>query len=539
MADDPRLRALRSRQPRMEAPLPSRSAFVSAPPTPFIPIDALRQNIQFYTNELQRLRQQERIYDLGNITTAVRGFRDRTIQNPIIRRTTNYVGVNHNTVATYYSLPRNGNWIPYTRNALLQTDYLGDREGVQTQIILSQFSINDGIDFHIGGETLKSTFRDSSAGALDYIIRKKADKEDEYEQELVLRTLIIRRLIPNDNLVLGQGTGRSEKSANDTWLMIDKKARTNCFYNCLAVFRYTTRKERERAEDYRIRIANFVDDETFRNTKIGELGRNLKRIFTPDITNFTDLNIIKAYTNYTRNNTNQKTIWVKLYNNIFDMFECIYDDTTQRNIEYVNNSNLDADSKEQGIKNILRELKLYEIQYINHHFIPLVRWRDIPVSRAIETEGQQIALSENGGETTLIKKWTKEKPYNDKIASYDLEATPNGVPCFTTFCSSFCFYVADVDATYRARGEMTHYFTYTNIIEGLLLADTHSTNHTFFRFLCAKNIFRKYEGGIDWDGMATVAYDDDAIEAYGNDYQFDYEDEVKILAVRNPPKKKQ
>ena len=98
---------------------------------------------------------------------------------------------------------------------------------------------------------------------------------------------------------------------------------------------------------------------------------------------------------------------------------------------------------------------------------------------------------------------------------------------------------ADVDATYRARGEMTHYFTYTNIIEGLLLADTHSTNHTFFRFLCAKNIFRKYEGGIDWDGMATVAYDDDAIEAYGNDYQFDYEDEVKILAVRNPPKKKQ
>ena len=445
MADDPRLQALRSRQPRMEAPLPSRSAFVSSRPTTFMPIDALRQNITFYENQLQQLRQQERVYDLSNLTTAVGRFRQRTIQNPIIRRTERYVGINYTTLSFYYLLPRDANWIPYTRNALAQTDYIGNRDGVQTQIIISQFSPDDGIDFHLGGETLKTNFLDSSASALGRIITKKASKEDEYEVELILRTLIVRRFIPNNNMVIGQGTGRSDKSANDTWLMIDKKARTNCFYNCLAVLRYTTKKAGESAEDYRLRIVEFVDNEEVRNTKISNMGRDLKRNFNPQISNFTDLSVIKAYTNYTKGNGNQKTIGVKLYNNIFDNFENIYDDTTQGQIDEILVSNLEDDIKEQGIKNVLRPVKIYEIQYINNHFIPLVRWKDIPVSKPIDTEGHRIALSESGSETTKIKKWTKDKDYDDKIASYDLEATPNGVPCFTTFCSSFCFYDGELD----------------------------------------------------------------------------------------------
>ena len=74
----------------------------------------------------------------------------------------------------------------------------------------------------------------------------------------------------------------------------------------------------------------------------------------------------------------------------------------------------------------------------------MVRWRNIPVSKPIDTE-PQIPLSENGEETTLIKKWSKPKAYDDKIATYDLEATPNGVPCFTTFCSSFCWYDGELD----------------------------------------------------------------------------------------------
>lgn len=448
MADDPRLSNIRSRRRiGMEAPLPSRSGFVPTPPTPFMPIDALRQNISFYENQLQQLRQQERIYDLGSLTDAVGRFRQRTITNPIIRRTERYQGVNFTTISFYYSIPRDGNWIPYTRNALAQTEYIVARnQGTQTQLIISQFPIDADLDFHLGGETLKTTFRNSSAGALANLIQKKDSKEDEYDEELEVRTLIIRRFIPNSNAIVGQGTGRSEKSANATWLMIDKKARTNCFYNCLAVLRYTTKKSNESATDYRLRIVEFVDNEEVRNAKISQSARDLKRYFNPPITGFTDINIIKLYCNYTKNNANQKTIGIKLYNNIFDNFENIWDDDTATAIEEINNNDeLTDEAKKQGIKNFTRNIKVYEIQYINHHFIPLVRWKDIPVSKPIETEGTQVSLSEEGNETTLIKKWSKEKEWDSKIASYDLEATPNGVPCFTTFCSSFCWYDGELD----------------------------------------------------------------------------------------------
>ena len=227
MADDPRLALLRG----AERPLQSRSGFTPIPPTRFIPIDALRQNIQFYQNQLQQLRAQERIYDLGGLGTAMRGFRQSTLDNPIIRRTERMNGVNYSMVSYYYLLPRDGNWIPYTRNALRQSDFIGDREGVQTQLILSQFQVGDGLDFHLGGETLKTTFRNTSTGALQNLIAKKTQKEDEYDEELVLRTLIVRRFIPNTDIVVGQGTGRSEKHATQSWLILDKKARTNCFYN--------------------------------------------------------------------------------------------------------------------------------------------------------------------------------------------------------------------------------------------------------------------------------------------------------------------
>ena len=99
---------------------------------------------------------------------------------------------------------------------------------------------------------------------------------------------------------------------------------------------------------------------------------------------------------------------------------------------------VDLNEKNQGIKNITKRICIYEIQYINNHFIPLVRWRDIPVSKSIEPETPR--LSENGEETTIIKKYIKLKTYDCKIATYDLEATPNGVPCFTTFCASFCYW---------------------------------------------------------------------------------------------------
>ena len=438
--NDPRLALLRSR------PLPSQSGFIPIPPTPFIPIDALRQNIAFYQSQLAQLQAQERIYNLGALTQAVSGFRQRTLINPIIRKTTRYNGINHTIISYYYTLPKDDNWIPYTRNAIQQSSYIGNRDGVQTQLVLSQYPVEASADFHLGQETLKTTFRFGGANALTNLIQKKADKEELYDEEFILDTLVVMLFIPNNNLVIVQGTGRSEKSATDTWLIIDKKARTNCFYNCLAVLKFSLKKNNnETNEDYRLRLVKFVDDEVFRNEKISMSARDLKRYFKPPITSFTDLNIIKQYCDYTKNNNNQKTIGVKLYNNIFDNFENIYDTHTQNNIDDIIISDLDDDVKAQGIKNILKPITIYEIQYINNHFIPLVRWRNIPVSKPIETDGQQISLSEAGNTTTMIKKWSKLKPLDLKISSYDLEATANGVPYFTTYCASFCWYDPELE----------------------------------------------------------------------------------------------
>ena len=233
------------------------------PPIENVPIEALRSNIRFYEEALANLRQQERSQELSQFTTAVRGFRQRQIDNPIVRRRGEFTDINYKIVSKYYTIPRRVGLFQYANNIVIQNSRLSGGD-TQTQLIFSGFPINAPIDLHMGETTLKSNFMDTGASALQSIIRKKQEAEDRYDEELEVRTIIIRFLVPTNILVIGQGGCRSEKTANQTWLLVDRKANTNCFYNCVAVFRICKRKGNENIEEYRERIGKFVNDSEFR-----------------------------------------------------------------------------------------------------------------------------------------------------------------------------------------------------------------------------------------------------------------------------------
>ena len=58
----------------------------------------------------------------------------------------------------------------------------------------------------------------------------------------------------------GQGGGRSENTANKTWLALDKRAKTNCFYNSVCAIKLFTKKNDESGAQYEDRVRNYIND---------------------------------------------------------------------------------------------------------------------------------------------------------------------------------------------------------------------------------------------------------------------------------------
>ena len=325
------------------------------------------------------------------------------------------------------------------------------------QFVVSPFSPSADYDNLLGQSSLHSSFykRDNIGTAYTDLIQVQQQYEDEYEEEFdtdtetetdtdededtdeedddaganlsalgnYFKSLIVQVIVKYSN-IMGQGnTGRSSEVANKTWFILDKSAKKNCFWNCLAVNNLFSKRSNENDNAFKLRLDALLMDNERLLTKIKDNAKCLKRSANPRVKRFTDERVIQDLVDWRYSLQNQSNFKIQLYNNIFAKYKLF----------------VPKNATEDEVK----KMKLIEIQYIKNHFVPLVRWNKLPINR-IDTQAQIEEVLTDSIDTNqchLIKKFkVNPKPINKYIATYDIEATPNGNNGkFKAFCVSMAW----------------------------------------------------------------------------------------------------
>tara|TARA_R100001594_G_scaffold25780_1_gene50282 strand:+ start:1837 stop:5442 length:3606 start_codon:yes stop_codon:yes gene_type:complete len=239
-----------------------------------------------------------------------------------------------------------------------------------------------------------------------------------------VKTLIVQVIVRYSRLMGQGGNGRSTEMANKTWMIIDKSAKKNCFWNCLAVSNLFSKRANENDNAFKLRLDAMMASEDRLLAKIKDNAKNLKRSANPSVKRFTDDKVIQDLVDWRYSLQNQSPYKIQVYNNIFAKYKLF----------------VPSEASEEEVK----KMRLIEIQYIKNHFVPLVRWKDIPINRLDTQATIEEVVNENHNNNEdchLIKKFkSTPKPMNKYIATYDIEATPNGNNgIFKPFCVAFAW----------------------------------------------------------------------------------------------------
>ena len=243
-------------------------------------------------------------------------------------------------------------------------------------------------------------------------------------EESWVKSLIVQVIVKYSRLMGQGGTGRSTEMANKTWMIIDKSAKKNCFWNCLAVSNLFSKRNNENDNAFKLRLMEMMANEDRLLSKIKDNAKNLKRSANPSVKRFTDDKVIQDLVDWRYSLQNQSPYKIQVYNNIFAKYKLF--------------------TPSEASEGEVKKMRTIEIQYIKNHFVPLIRWRDIPVNR-LDTQAtieEVVNDNHNNNEDChLIKKFkSTPKPMNKYIATYDIEATPNGNNgIFKAFCVAFAF----------------------------------------------------------------------------------------------------
>lgn len=297
---------------------------------------------------------------------------------------------------------------------------------------------------------------------------------DEYEEDLDKRLdfkyVSINYLIEPFGKILGKGGHKTFQNANKYWFVCDTTARSNCFFRSIAVDRILCKLNEEVLDAKKM----LIDDEKVFLEKINEKAKNMKRILKMDTR--------KNY--YAGVNEDAIQKWV----------DSLYYEHSRLKCEVHIYNNIFARTKIFRPKNYKQgdNLRKYEIQIIDNHYVPLVRWYKVSNIVEICKERQYIQnkkVLDAVGECDIIKKFKKyeltdeeafkkwlwdnhkiadiskepkneqrrytnwfckldkdrkyssefKEPKNNRIATYDLEATTNGCKDdkFKSFCVSW------------------------------------------------------------------------------------------------------
>lgn len=440
-------------------------------------------------------------------------------------------------------------------------------QGQKVQIIISPHDPNAPMDLHLGDGSLKTTYRNNIGSALRAIRRKYQDKNEEYEDEdgiydWEMKTIIIRYILRD--LLQGQGGTRTKAMADKTWFSIDKEARYSCFWHCIYILNYFNKRNNENDFEYKNRLEEFINpvNLSIRNDRINQGAYVIKRNARPNTTTYTDDDIIQNYINLNYIRASTKKIYVIVYNNVY------------KEIRRFTPTNC----------NDINKLNKYEIQYINGHYIPLIRWHSIPLNPQAVIE--QVNNEEEEDEHQLIKKHKRIEvtdldhfnqyrrdlkqtqnlqrlpkkqealqkykiKYPEKIeelkeekdwriASWDIEATPNGNDNrFKSFCVCLGWIKNENDdietKTFYGENCLKDFglFLYENIEK--------FNNYTFYAHNTGKFdqllFFKEFlltefnENKLEIDGDKTITLNGAyiGVRLFSGDYGINFKDSLKIM----------
>ena len=438
--------------------------------------------------------------------------------------------------------------------------------GHMIQIILSPHPPNASMNDHLSGTSLKTPYMKKINNALRHLRKKYERKSEEYEKDedeiydWDFRTIIIRYIF--NPQIQGQGGTRTKTMADKIWFSIDKDAKYSCFWNCIYISNYFNKRQNENENQFKNRLESFIlpDNLKLRNERITIGAYSLKKSAKPRVNTFTDEDVIKNYINlqYSRNNT--KKIYIVVYNNVYKEIRKFTPDNC----------------------NDINKLQKYEVQYINGHYIPLIRWNKIPLN--YDEVIKQINYETIDDDVHhLIRKWKKFEPedvehFNNwrqeikekeklkkfvkqvalnrykregnlcveiidpkdwKIGAWDIEATPNGNRGrFKGFCVCMAWIKNENDdiesKTFYGLNALEKFgnYLYENIEQ--------FNDYTFYAHNTGKFdqllFFKEYlltnkNKGLEIDGDKTITLNGSyiGVRLFKDDYGINFKDSLKIM----------
>lgn len=244
-------------------------------------------------------------------------------------------------------------------------------------------------------------------GTIQELIRSLWDRQlymkvREYQDFWVQSITFSSAIAPE--FVMGN-TGRTIQQANKSWYIYNPKSVYNCVFQAIITIR-----------NYENNLDYLDPNNPKMQKKRVEKAKNLKRSVKtcndiPD--DYADIETLQAVSNYIRRP-------IKLYNNVFQLIKSF--------------------EPEKPLKRIRKLTRCYELQKVGDHCLALIRKRDILKKdpNYVFPEPKKELEREKQQECQIIKKSKNFDKEPNKLATWDIEAYPNGINKFTAYAVGFC-----------------------------------------------------------------------------------------------------
>jgi len=239
------------------------------------------------------------------------------------------------------------------------------------------------------GNIISSSYLANPAEALQRLmIEQLGPKAREYDDDntFEIGRITIAVFIPPNN-IMGGSNSRSIQQANDKWHIVNPKSRFNCVFQSVACCKnFLTNK-------------TLILDTDEAHKKRVRAGKNLKGKIKPSNDNYVDNMTLQEIANWCKYPIN-------LYDNIFKLIKTF--------------------KPKNPLSKYQTPIKHYDLQKVGDHCLALIDKKLIKAKypdfnfNVIETKEEEKEV-----ENTQIKKKRSFDEYNEKIASWDIETSPN------------------------------------------------------------------------------------------------------------------
>ena len=189
-------------------------------------------------------------------------------------------------------------------------------------------------------------------------IERALEQYEEGDEEFDFKTIGLSFIIKPYGQIVGSGGHKTIQQANKQFFIIDTPALFNCFWRCVATHHILLKYSTEDLERLLIKNINMKEfNQCVNKTATKIKSRNKDNLST---IRATDDTTIQRYVNKNAKPKSASKIIINIYDNVF------------KKIKTIRPVNETEDFTPHHIINI---------QYINHHFIPLIKWYEFDDER--------------------------------------------------------------------------------------------------------------------------------------------------------------